>query len=126
MECLTHAIATGNNQGQDDLTPSAGPAPIQITSGTHNPNTAIPAGSVINQSDSVVTVPVFNYTSDPCPGGTCTAQQVVGFLQLGIRDVLVNGSINTYVINAVGCNASGAGTPVTGGGLSPLPVRLVQ
>jgi hypothetical protein len=127
VECLIHASDVNLNQGQDDLTQSAGPAPpIQITAGANNPNTAIPAGSTVSQSDSIVTVPVFNYTADPCPGGTCTTEQVVGFLQLGIRDVVNSGTINTYIVNAVGCNAAGAGTPVSGGGVSPIPVRLVQ
>jgi hypothetical protein len=127
VECLIHASDVNLNQGQDDLTQSAGPAPpIQITTGANNPNTAIPAGSTVSQSDSVVTVPVFNYTVDPCPGGTCGTEQVVGFLQLGLRDVVASGQMNTYIINAVGCNAAGAGTPVSGGGVSPIPVRLVQ
>jgi len=125
VECLIHASTTGLGNGQDSF--SNGALPVAITKGTSNPNTAIAASSIISRSDSVVTVPVFDYTADPCGGGTCTGNEtVVGFLQLGIQDVTTNGSIDAVVINAVGCNAAGAGTPVSGGGVSPIPVRLVQ
>jgi len=58
-----------------------------------------------------------------------TTETVIGFLQLGIQDVATGplaGSIDTVVINAVGCNAGGSGTAVSGGGISPIPVRLIQ
>jgi hypothetical protein len=50
----------------------------------------------------------------------------VGFLQLGIQYVRPSGNIHAVVLNAVGCNPAGSGTPVSGGGVSPIPVRLVQ
>jgi hypothetical protein len=126
VECLTHADAPALGSGQDDFT--FGSIPVTITKGTSNPNTAIPAGSAISKSDSVVTVPVFNYTTDPCQGGNCTpnTEMVVGFLQLGIQYVRPSGNIHAVVLNAVGCNPAGSGTPVSGGGVSPIPVRLVQ
>lgn len=125
-ECLIHASGTGNFLGQDEFT-VAGP-PVTITRGANNPNTTIPAGDPIAQSESVVTVPVFNLTTDPCQGGTCTGntETVIGFLQLGVRNMNVNGTIHTVVLNAVGCNPAGSGTPVSGGGVSPIPVRLIQ
>jgi hypothetical protein len=127
VQCLIHESATGPvNSGQDDLT--FGTVPVTITKGTNNPNTAIPANSTIASSDSVVTVPVFNYTSNPCTATNCTpnTEAVVGFLQLGIQYVGATGNVHTVVLNAVGCNPSGSGTPVSGGGVSPIPVRLVQ
>jgi len=130
IDCLIHAGADGTGNGQDAISP--GP-PVTMTNGTNNPNTSIPASSTISQSDSVVTVPVFNRTSDPCSPSGCgaglTTETVIGFLQLGIQDVATGplaGSIDTVVINAVGCNAGGSGTAVSGGGISPIPVRLIQ
>jgi hypothetical protein len=126
-ECLMHAGGIGNGQGQDDFT-TAGP-PVTITRGANNPNTAIPTNDVIAQSESVITVPVFNLTGpDPCQPGPCAAntETVIGFLQLGVRNMNANGTIHTVVLNAVGCNPGGSGTPVSGGGVSPIPVRLIQ
>jgi Putative Flp pilus-assembly TadE/G-like len=131
VQCLIHADATGLGNGQDSFT--AAGLPVTITNGTNNPNTTIPASSTISTSDSVVTVPVFNYTlPNPCNPGPCAAhnEMVVGFLQLGIQQVEgaggTPGAIDTVVLNAVGCNTAGAGTAVSGGGISPIPVRLVQ
>ena len=129
VECLIHADAVGLNQNQDVLTASAGPAPpVVITKGANNPNTpGVAVGDVLSQSDSVITVPVFDYVADPCGGGTCGGTETVtGFLQLGIQRVSATGVIHTLVMNAVACNNAGAGTPVTGGGVAPIPVRLVQ
>jgi hypothetical protein len=135
VDCLIHAGADGAGNGQDTV--NAGP-PVTMTNGTNNPNTSIPASSTISQSDSVITVPVFNRTVDPCSGSSCgggaTTETVVGFLQLGVQQVetagptTVAGVIDTVVINAVGCDP-GAPTPtkiVSGGGVSPIPVRLIQ
>jgi hypothetical protein len=129
VQCLIHAAATGAaNSGQDDFT--FGGIPVAITKGANNPNTTIPANSTISKSDSVVTVPVFSYNNatPPCTPGSCTpnTETVVGFLQLGIQYIGATGNIHTVVLNAVGCNPAGSGTPVSGGGVSPIPVRLVQ
>ena len=55
----------------------------------------------------------------------------MGFLQLGILDVqsapaAAAGNIDAVVLNAVGCNPGSTGTPISGGGLTALPVRLIQ
>jgi hypothetical protein len=135
VECLIHASDVGLGQNQDILTASPGPAPpVTIIKGANNPHTpGVASGDTILQSDSVVTVPVFNYTADPCAGGTCGGTEtVVGFLQLGVQQVEnatgggTSGTIDGVIVNAVGCNTAGAGTPVSGGGVSPIPVRLVQ
>ena len=65
-------------------------------------------------------------TEDPCPAGTCGTATVMGFLQLGIQSVSNQGDIQAVVLNAAGCNPSNSGTPVTGGGVSPIPVRLIM
>jgi hypothetical protein len=106
----------------------AGSTPVTINGGASNPNPAMRVAN-ISRSDSVVTVPIFDATIDPCPWGTCGPQTatVIGFLQLGIQSVSLaaNGTIGAYILNAAGCGTASA-NPVVGGGVSPVPVRLTQ
>ena len=124
-ECLIHASGTGLLQGQDSFTFTG--APVTITGGSNNPNASLRLVNSIHRSDSVVTVPVSN-----CPG-PCdpTAQlQIVGFLQLGIRDVTPSttdstpGDIEAVILNAAGLDPASTGTPITGAGTSPVVMRL--
>ena len=125
-ECLIHASSPGLNQGQDVI--QSGP-PITLDGGPNNPNILLQSVSNISRSDSVVTVPVYD-GSNLCPGGTCNVTtQVIGFLQIGIKDVSPPGqpgAIEAVILNASGCNPGNTGTPVVGGALSPIPVRLIQ
>jgi hypothetical protein len=122
-QCLIHANALGLAQGQDTFT--AGPPPVIIGGGSNNPNSSMRLASSISRSDSVITVPVFN-----CPAvGACdgTAQlPIVGFLQLGIQSVPVPGDISVVVLNVAGCDPSNLGVPISGAGISPVPVRLTR
>jgi len=121
-QCLIHANAPGPAQGQDTFT--TGALPVTIAGGSNNPNSSLRLASSISRSDSVVTVPVFN-----CPAiGACdgTAQlPIVGFLQLGIQSV-VAGDISVVVLNVAGCDPSNPGVPISGAGISPVPVRLTR
>jgi len=36
------------------------------------------------------------------------------------------GDINVTFVNVAGCNTTQSGTPVSGGGTSPIPVRLIH
>jgi hypothetical protein len=52
----------------------------------------------------------------------------VGFLQLGITRT-ISGPPRHFegiVLNAVGCTPGASGNPVTGGGVSLIPVRLIH
>jgi hypothetical protein len=124
--CLIH-YGTAAGQ-QDTIIPGN---PVTINGGSNNPNTALQGVNNISRSDSVVTVPVFTWSGNPCGGGgPCNNVSVIGFLQLGINDGAAAGAagvLDTVVINAVGCDAGGPATPtLTGGALNPVPVRLVQ
>jgi len=124
-ECLIHTDDLGPG-GTDQDAIIAGP-PVTINGGLSNPNPALrSAPDIISRSESVVNVPVFEWTANPCPGGACTNQTVIGFLQLGIQNINTGGVMNAVVMNAVGCNPSPTGNTVSGGGISALPVRLVQ
>ena len=119
--CLIHATRRGGNRGQDTF--NVGTPPITIDGGGNNPDPSLQTANNISRSDSVVTVPVFD-----CVGGACVNPvTVIGFLQLGIERVRAGTNlIRTIVLNVSACSASPASTSVAGGGVSPIPVRLVQ
>ncbi|MBV9482690.1 MAG: hypothetical protein JO249_18365 [Acidobacteria bacterium] len=124
--CLIHQ---GPGQGQDTFVP--GSFPILIQPGANNPNPALASAQYISRSDSVITVPLFD-GKNLCVGtGSCSqvsSTTVVGFLQLGIiqDNGAGSGSLNTIILNASGCNSNPNGSPVSGGNVSPIPVRLTQ
>jgi hypothetical protein len=136
VQCLIHTAANGNPpnlcspapDSDPDCFVSAGGSPVVINGGLSNPNTAMRVSN-ISRSDSIVTVPIFDFqqaTDDPCPAGTCGTATVMGFLQLGIQSVSNQGAIQAVVLNAAGCNPANSGPPVSGGAVSPIPVRLIQ
>ena len=126
--CLIHADNTGNNRGQD-LFCSHGSypvcslgSPIPIDGGANNPDPFLQGQNNISRSDSVVTVPIY-CTGPGCPTNPLT---IIGFLQLGIARVRNAGPLRAIVMNVVGCGSTSGTNPVSGGGVSPIPVRLVQ
>jgi len=127
-QCLIHSNGGLLGDGQDVITSQGAGNPPTITPGFNNPNTALAGATNISRSDSIVTVPLFKWTGiDPCGGGPCTPVQVIGFLQLGIQDVSAGGRLTGVIMNAVGCDPNNPGTPqISGGGVSPIPVRLIQ
>ncbi|HSS97866.1 MAG TPA: hypothetical protein VLK33_12590 [Terriglobales bacterium] len=128
-KCLIHASGNGNNQGQDEFTTGV---PVTINGGSNNPNPSLHNVSNISRSDSVVTAPLFdgrqmNNSSPPAP--------IIGFLQLGVRETNGGGGgggsqlLDAVILNVVGCNSGLAyppSNPISAGGASPIPVRLVQ
>lgn len=118
-----------NKPSQDTLDPTnltAGTGPASITAGS-GPQ----AGNLVTTSHSIASLPIID-TTNPIP---VTGQvRVVGFLQVFVDDVLVvgggpgsNTQIQAHVLNVVGCgNSPGAGAPVSGGGMSAIPVRLIH
>jgi hypothetical protein len=133
VDCLIHE---GNNgSGQDILNSTS---PLKITGGSSNPNPAL-QGQPINSSSSIVTAPIYD-GAQLCPGQSCAASvtaNIVGFMQLFVKDETnPQGTVEAYILNISTCGASaggggggGGGTPggtVSGGGLSPVPIRLVS
>jgi hypothetical protein len=121
VDCLIHAIADGAGQGQDIFTTGQ---PVTITGGPNNPDPALRVVK-IHRSDSIVTAPVFNCPPGTCDGTGAAQLQIVGFLQLAILEVN-GGNINAVILNAAGTDPGSTGTPITGAGSSPVPVRLIQ
>jgi hypothetical protein len=139
--CLIHSNGSGLNQGQDVFAaaPSPSTPPVTIQGGTSNPNPNLQNATNISRSDAIVTVPLYNGPGAPgsnlnlCPAGNCSvATTVVGFLQLAITQTNSpggngqDGSFDAYILNAAGCSPAPSGTAVTGGGVAPVPVRLIS
>jgi Putative Flp pilus-assembly TadE/G-like len=142
-QCLIHTNASVNYTGscsahlleQDCFSPQGVGKPVLIQPGSANPDPSFSTVSYISRSDSVVTVPLFDggnlCSSNPCSGNAT----VVGFLQLGIiQDGCPSGptcgpgpaKVQAIILNASGCNTGATAPPVSGGGVSPIPVRLIQ
>ena len=127
VQCLIHASGYGADQGQDAIDSSS--VPVTIDGGGNNPNPALRTATDISRSDSVVTVPIGD-----CPLGSlfCTPFNIVGFMQLGIKEIdaprlLVNpGNIRAVILNVSGCGDAAAPPAVSGGGVAPVPVRLIH
>jgi len=90
-------------------------------------------GSLISTSDSIITVPLF----DPKSLNKATQQvNIVGFLQLFVKDVGKKPQppppgpppdMNAYILNVIGCGSTlTAGSAISGGGASAIPVRLIH
>lgn len=136
VECLIHASGLGEDQGQDTIDKADFPAgPLQIKAGAGNPliggGSPITAGSNLTTSSSIVTIPIID-TQRQLNGQQV---RVIGFLQgfleqarpvnLGVANNVI--AVQLMVLNVSGCgqNLSPAG-PVSGGGISPVPVRLIH
>jgi Flp pilus assembly protein TadG len=132
-QCLIHAGGQGTGFGQDVLTDVvANTPPIAITGGDNNPNPLLQGVTNISRSDSVVTIPIYHSAANVnlCPGGTCTGTgTIVGFMQLGITENVAgapNGQVRGIIMNVSGCNPAAGSPVVSGGGVSPIPVRLIH
>jgi hypothetical protein len=130
--CMIHASNTGPGNGQDlfcdhALVPSCSSgSPINVDGGGNNPSPALQGMNNISRSDSIVAVPLW----DPGPNGAVGGPtvRIVGFLQLGIVRVRIGGPLRVIVLNVAGCGSAAypPTNPISGGGVSPIPVRLVQ
>jgi hypothetical protein len=132
LQCLIHTTSTGSPLGvaeQDSLDPTnfaAGTGPAQISPGSFSQSRYnIPGNSLIATSDSIITVPIF---AVPLSMPSNHQLTVVGFLQIFV-DYVGTGrnDINGHILNVVGCGSTTAsGAAVSGGGVSPIPVRLIH
>jgi hypothetical protein len=109
---------------------TAGTDPVRIRAGS-----GPLSGSLVTTSNSIVNLPILD-TTNPLPTAPGASQvTVIGFLQVFIDGSTTKNSapagnhteITATIINVVGCgNAPSAGAPVSGGGVSPIPVRLIH
>ena len=147
IEGMIHASGQGLGQGQDTIDVAGGTLPFPMHAGSNNPLVtagAIASGAQIAQSDSLVTVPVYDGVDTTggnplTPGGSQV--KITGYLQMFVQDVLHSGTddkIDVIVVNAMSCGAntggtcgaggggSGTGGTVTAGGAGFYPIRLVH
>ena len=126
----TNALINGPN-GQDSIDTSSGP-PFNITAGSGN--TFYPPGTPwIANSNSIVTVPVYD-SLGLCPGKSCgNTQSIVGFMQLFIQNISGSADVNAVILNVVACPPAGgsggggsSGPPVGTSSPSLVPIRLVR
>jgi hypothetical protein len=118
VQCLIHKPV------QDTLVTSFPTGPMQITAGS-GPQ----YGNLVTTSSSIVTIPIFDDSVpiDTTPGSPTRGQvNVVGFLQAFISDANGSGTIDATILNVVGCGNSPSGTAISGGGVTPIPVRLIH
>jgi hypothetical protein len=131
LQCLIHTSATGSG-GPDSLNLTnflSGTGPIQVLPGSFSQGRYGVSGNLpIATSDSIITVPLFDNTQPVVANGPVT---IVGFLQLFISSVTPPSAsnapdANAYILNVVGCGNNIGTTVVSGGGVSPIPVRLIH
>jgi hypothetical protein len=140
VECLINGSGPGFPVGQDEvgLGPRAqapadtfgnflasnGNDPIEVRAGG-GPH----SGSLVTTSPSIVTLPIYDNTGTiPLVGSLLGPVKIIGFMQAFVQQTDVNGSVQIYVLNISGCgtNVNTALTPISGGGVSPVPVRLIH
>jgi Putative Flp pilus-assembly TadE/G-like len=125
VECLIGAGGAGGGQGQDTVDTSNYPdGPIEFTS--HRPPRS---GQLISTSNSVATLPIID-TTNPIPlvGALAGQVKVIGFMQVFVRQVNTDGDLWLTVLNVSGCGSNVDTTlqPISGGGVTPVPVRLIH
>lgn len=133
VECLTHNDSGGGSPtagDSDSISASTPTPPFDFLGGSANP---IPGtvGKDILVSESLVTIPVYNYTGGASPPQPTT---IIGFVQVFLNPQSTalpapNGTsplpIPATIVNVVGCGSDATGTPVYGNGPSAVPVRLI-
>ena len=121
LACTLTNSATIPLSGQDQLISTA--YPFVALAGNKNPLN-IPNSPVVN-SNSLMTLPIY----DQVAAGNITLANnpvtIVGFLQVFVNDVsATDGSVQVTVINVAGCGSSAfTNPPLTTN--SPVPVRLI-
>lgn len=120
LQCLIHA---GGGNTLDRLDPSFKGNGLLIDPGDFSQSRyGLGPTDHMLTSDSIIAVPIFEGLK---PG----SQQVmiVGFLTLFVdKTNQQTGKFNATILNVTGCGQSASGTPISGGGVSAIPVRLIQ
>ncbi len=117
-QCLIHQPG-----GQDVLDRTV--FPFRIDAGLGNP---VVTSGVITSSASIATVPIYDDTQVPVlfpTGVNQTPVTIVGFLQVFINSVDINGNPKVTVLNVAGCSNTATTSTATVSGTSPVPIRLI-
>jgi hypothetical protein len=130
LQCLIHQNPT---LGMDSLDPTGFPfnggAPFRFVAGANNPLTLAPnpvvaSGDGVSTSDSIITLLIADsFNTVPTP----PTADIVGFMQVFIVQGNGGGGFTGVVLNVSGCGTTaGTAAPIVGGGISPIPVRLIH
>jgi hypothetical protein len=141
VECLTGASGPGNGAGQDEIGLGPGaqfpadtfgnflasngndPIELRADSGPHS-------GQLVSTSQSIVTLAIFdNSVPIPLVGNLLGPVKIIGFMQAFVESTQgFDADVQIVVLNISGCgsNVNTALTPISGGGVSPVPVRLIH
>jgi hypothetical protein len=128
LQCLIHS--TGGSTQQDSLDPSAfssGTGPLLISPGKFSQTRyGLSSGAIMGTSDSIVTLPLFDNSGASLPDNHQVT--IVGFLTLFVNSVSgSSGDFQATIMNVTGCgNSPSSAPPVSGGGVSSIPVRLIN
>ena len=118
LHCLIH-----QDGGQDTLDdPSI--LPFQIHAGDGNPllGAQVKSGDVISTSDSIITLLIYDGTQITTPNVT-----ILGYMQVFVRQHIQPGKFEGVIMNIAGCGSNAGSNPaISGGGISPIPVRLIH
>ena len=76
----------------------------------------------VNTSNQIVILPIISITL------TGSQATIVGYMQAFVAGTAPPARITIYVLNISGCgsNIITGATPISGGGVSPVPVRLIH
>jgi len=120
LACSLTNSATIPLDGQDALISTA--YPFVAIAGDANPLNI--SGSPVVNSNSIMTLPIYDQTAGNLNATGTTNVTVVGFLQVFVNDVAADGSVQVTVLNVAACGSNGStNTPLTTN--SPVPVRLI-
>jgi len=121
VACLINQSSVGSLSGQDVLDRTT--YPYKITPGSSNPLGAGVSGSNITSSNSIISLPIYDSRFNLVITGNQANVTIVGFLQVFVNQVNLDGSLDVTVLNVAGCGDNATNRAVTGS--SPVPVRLV-
>lgn len=129
LQCLTHVPnGTGQPDFLDASNLTAGTGPAQISPGSFNQSRyGLSRNALIGTSDSIITVPLFDNLQLNLQQASHQVT-IVGFLTLFVNDANApNGNFSATILNVTGCGSSpSSAPPVSGGGVSSIPVRLIH
>jgi hypothetical protein len=105
--------------GNDTL--RVGTYPFVALAGDANPLGI--SGTPVTASNSIVSLPIYDQTAVAITS-TTTPVTIVGFLQVFVDQVNIDGSVRVIVLNVAGCGSNGTTNPPVFGS-SPVPIRLI-
>jgi Flp pilus assembly protein TadG len=124
--CLMTGTAVNSGTAGDDTidlsnfrsSSGASPALIQAGAGPHS-------AQYVTTSSQIITLPIIDVYLVSVPTGQV---KVIGFMEAFLERTNPDGDLVIDVLNISGCgsNVNTSATPIYGGGVSPVPVRLVH